>query len=303
VPHLSEIQKKYAGKVNVIGLNVWEDQKATDNSYFSKIDDYIKEMGDKMVYSVAADGFEGTMAKNWMQAAERNGIPTSFVVGKDGTVLWIGHPAVGLDKALDEIIAGKYDLAAAAEKDRVRRDKARAEREMFAPINTAMKAGDTKGAVAAIDSVVAKRPEMAGDLGVLKFNLLLKADESAAMAWAKTLSEGAGRDNVNVLNSLAWGIVDDKAKVKNPDYGLAVQIGERGISIAKETDPFYPFIADTYAYALYKNGQLDRALVVQAKAVAAAEAIKGFSEPTLKEIRDRLDMFKAKKAAGGGGGG
>jgi hypothetical protein len=302
VPHLSEIQKKYAGKVNVIGLNVFEDSKATDNSYFSKIDQYIADMGPKMTYMVAADGFEGKMAKAWMEASESRGIPTSMVVGKDGTVLWIGHPQAGLDKVLDEVIAGKYDLAGAAAKDKQRRDTARASREAFAPINNAIKAGDTKTAVIEIDKAVAKQPKLAVNLGLTKFNLLLRSDEPAAMAWAKALAEGAAKDDVNALNTLAWGIVDDKAKVKNPDFGVAVQIAERGFSLAKEEEMMYAFIGDTLAYALYKNGQIDRAIEIQAKSVAAAEKLKDFPAPTMKEMRERLDMFKAKKGSGGGGG-
>jgi hypothetical protein len=300
VPHLSELQKKYAGKVNVIGLNIWEEPKATDNSYFHKIDEYIAEMGDKMSYTVAADGYEGKMTKAWMEATDAPGIPTSFVVGKDGTVLYIGHP-MGLDTALEQIVDGKYDLQAAAAKDKDRRESTRARREAMEPISKAMKAGDTKGAVAAIDNAVAKNPKLSVMLGMTKFSLLAKSDEPAAMAWAKTFAEGAARDDVNTLNSLAWMLVDDKTTLKNPDMGLAVQIAERGFSLAKATDPTYGFIGDTLAYALFKNGQLDRAIEVQGKAVASAEAIKDFPAPTLKEMRDRLETFRQKKKAGGGG--
>jgi hypothetical protein len=298
VPHLSEIQKKYAGKVNVIGLNIWEDPKATDNSYFPKIDKYIADMGDKLTYSIAADGYEGKMTKAWMEAAGANGIPTSFIVGKDGTVLWMGHPMGGLDKALDEIIAGTYDVKAAAAKDQQRRDSSRAMREAMAPISDAIKAKDTPRAVAAIDAAIAKDPNLALNLGMTKFNLLLKSDEPAAFAWARTFSEGAAKDNPNLLNSLAWLIVDDKSGVKAPDNALAVQIAERALALTKTTEQMYGFVADTLAYALFKSGQLDRAIDMQAKAVASAEGVAGFPEPTLKEMRERLDMFKKKKGGG-----
>ena len=43
-----------------------------------------------------------------------------FIVGKDGKILWHGHPLHGLDTAMDEIISGHYDLARAMKVDAVR---------------------------------------------------------------------------------------------------------------------------------------------------------------------------------------
>jgi len=298
VPHLSEIQKKYEGKVNVIGLNIWEEPKATSNSYFYKIDDYIADFGDKLAFSIAADGYEGKMAKAWMEASEGQGIPTSFIVGKDGTVLWIGHPQAGLDQALDQILAGTYDLAGAAAKDKARRDNAKASREAYAPITNAMKAGDTKAAIAAIDAAIAKNPKLELNLGMTKYNLQLKSDVPAAMVTAKQLAEGAAKDMPNALNAIAWPMVDDAAPIKGADYGLAVKIAERGVSITKENDPFYAFIADTLAYAYFKNNQLDKAIETEGKAIKAAESQKEFPADTLKELKDRMEMFKKKKGGG-----
>jgi hypothetical protein len=300
VPHLSKIQKDYAGKVNVIGVNAFEEQNPKDNSYFTKIDKYIADMGDKMSYTVAADGYEGKMTKAWMTASESAGIPTSFVVGKDGTVLFIGHP-MQLDKVLDDILAGTYDLAGATAKDQQRRESSRAQREAFGPITAALKAKDSKAAVAAIDAAIAKNPKFEQMLALTKFNQLAMHDEPAAMAYARSLSEGSAKDNPNILNSLAWAMVDDKTKLKNPDLGLAVRIAEKGFAQTKETDMMYVFTGDTLAYALYKNGQLDRALDTQTKVVAALDKLKGIPEPTIKEVKDRLDMYKAKKAGGRGG--
>ena len=45
------------------------------------------------------------MAKNWMKAAGQNGIPTAFIVNKEGKIAWIGHPG-RMDEPLDKIVAG-----------------------------------------------------------------------------------------------------------------------------------------------------------------------------------------------------
>jgi len=63
-------------------------------------------MGDNMDYVVACDEDRQTFAA-YMQAYRHDGIPTAFVVDKNGKVVWDGHPMAGLDKALETILAGQ----------------------------------------------------------------------------------------------------------------------------------------------------------------------------------------------------
>jgi thiol-disulfide isomerase/thioredoxin len=99
IPHVNDLQKKYEGKVVVIGQNVWEDD-------VSKVEPFVKRMGDKMTYRVALDskpGAEGGMARTWMQAAGQNGIPAAFIIGGDGKIAWIGHP-MQMDQPLEAAV-------------------------------------------------------------------------------------------------------------------------------------------------------------------------------------------------------
>lgn len=104
IPHVTELAKKYPA-AQFVGVSVWEnDQKL--------VMPFVAKMGNKMNYSVAMDrvapgakGNEGAMAKAWMTAAGQNGIPTAFIVGKDGKVAWIGHPMV-MAEPLAKITAG-----------------------------------------------------------------------------------------------------------------------------------------------------------------------------------------------------
>jgi thiol-disulfide isomerase/thioredoxin len=113
IPHLTELQKKHKD-VTFIGVSVFENDQA-------KVKPFVKEMGDKMAYRVALDSVpagkprnEGAMAKNWMIAAGQKGIPTAFIIDGEGRIAWIGHPAT-MDDPLDKIVAGKWDLKAAAD--------------------------------------------------------------------------------------------------------------------------------------------------------------------------------------------
>src|SRR5436190_8031123 len=91
IPHLTELQKKHKD-VTVIGVSAFEQD-------FGKVKPFVEEMGAKMDYRVATDAVpegkqasDGAMAKNWMDAAAQQGIPTAFIVNADGRVAWIGHP-------------------------------------------------------------------------------------------------------------------------------------------------------------------------------------------------------------------
>lgn len=116
MPHLSELQRKYAGKLTVIGVNVRE----SDNreARLEAVADFVRKKGGDMDYTVAMDDPAGkTVFDAWMTAGGSYGIPTSFVVDGSGRLVWMGHPlgqnAEAFDRAVEQALAGKSDLEAA----------------------------------------------------------------------------------------------------------------------------------------------------------------------------------------------
>jgi peroxiredoxin len=109
IPKLNELHNNFKDK-GVVFLGIADDPP-----------DKVKEFmsGIKIEYSVAADDHRKT-AKNYLVAFGQNGIPYVFVIGKDGKVVWRGYPLRGLEKALDDIIAGSYDLQKEIRTDAVR---------------------------------------------------------------------------------------------------------------------------------------------------------------------------------------
>jgi thiol-disulfide isomerase/thioredoxin len=106
IPHLTELQASYKSKgVVVIGVSVDQDT--------SKVKPFVKEQGDKMNYTVAIDD-AGETNSTYMAAFGIGGIPTAFIVDKAGKIAWYGSPFdTSLEKILDAVIAGKYDIQAA----------------------------------------------------------------------------------------------------------------------------------------------------------------------------------------------
>lgn len=110
IPHLTEIQKTFKDKgVVVIGVSDEESRV---------VKPFVEKMGDKMEYVVAVDD-DGATSEGYMKAYGQNGIPHAFIVDQESRIVWHGHPMDGLDKALEQVVAGKMDLAAARKRSAV----------------------------------------------------------------------------------------------------------------------------------------------------------------------------------------
>jgi thiol-disulfide isomerase/thioredoxin len=292
IPHLTELAQKYQGKVTFTGVSVWEH----DEKYMDKVAKFVQDMGPKMDYHVAADdkADDGTMATNWMKAANQNGIPTAFVVGKDTKIAWIGHPMDdSLPGVLDQVLAGTFDAtAAAAKREKAEAEQAEFEQMMAKPMQLAQQ-GDYKGALAEVDKIIADKPEAESRLGGVKYNLLLKTDEPGAYAYARKLADGPYKDNPMALNNIAWGIVENRGNaLKAPDYDTALALAGKAATLTKNEDPT---ILDTLAYAHFKTGNVDKAIETQQKAIALLDKMPDADADMKKELNDHLALFKQAK--------
>jgi thiol-disulfide isomerase/thioredoxin len=97
MPLLADIQKKYADKgVVVVAISSEEEKGITE---FIKPRNYIN-------YRIALDDNKKTF-KKYMGGDP--GIPTLFIIGKDGIVLWKGYP-MEIDGVLEKVTSGKFDI-------------------------------------------------------------------------------------------------------------------------------------------------------------------------------------------------
>lgn len=126
IPHLTELQKKFKDQgVVFVGVS---DEKV------DVVRKFVDKMAEKMDYVVAVDN-ERKTSKGYMGAFGVNGIPHAFIVDQQGRIVWNGHPMAELEQTLQEMIAGRYDLAKAK-----KRDAARQKLEQFQEL--AMEGGD-----------------------------------------------------------------------------------------------------------------------------------------------------------------
>lgn len=106
---------------------------------------FVKRRGDKMNFSVALDSGcdeEGTgvMAKTWLPSLGGKGLPSTVIVDAAGKVAWMGAPD-GVDKPLQAVVAGTWDIAAAATEQRLRRRVEQTVAQFDARIPKALQAG------------------------------------------------------------------------------------------------------------------------------------------------------------------
>jgi thiol-disulfide isomerase/thioredoxin len=278
IPHLTELQKKHADVI-IIGVSIFEQD-------FEKVKPFVGEMGEKMNYRVAIDAVpegkdadEGAMAAAWMGAAGQSGIPTAFVVNRDGVIAWIGHPAE-LDKPLADIVANKWDVKAEAQRQKEERARERKLRAIAAKLHKAEEDNDTKAIIAIIRDDSKMEPLLAG----MKFDALINLNDiEKAATYGRKLVNELYKDSANQLNELAWGLVDpDRDKKADPQLvKVAVDAAKKAVELTKTKDGA---ILDTLACAYFLDGDVAKAVETQEKAVKL--------RPDDDDMKAHLEKFK-----------
>ena len=292
IPHLTELQKKYGNKVKFTGVSVWEEQDPADEKYIEKVEAFVKEWGDKMDYTVAADGKNATMAKTWMAAAGQNGIPAAFIVDQQGRIAWIGHPMAELDEVLAKVVDKSWDIEAAKAKAAKAAQEEAEMAELVKPLESALATGDPNIIIQEADKLIAKKPDMEPMVGPLKFQMLFDSQkESELYAYAEKASAGYAKDNAQFLNQMAWTIVENaENKLAKPNYDLSIKMATRAAELTKNEDAA---ILDTLAFGYFKKGDVKKAIELQTKAVALLDK-SDYPDEMKAEIKARLAEFKKK---------
>ena len=111
LPYLSILREQYK-KDGVVFIGITTEDTATVRAFLEKNKD--------AAYALAVDDDDKTYAQ-FMGAFGVSGVPHAFVIGRQGRILWEGHPMDDLDKVLQQVVAGQYDLADAQNVARARK--------------------------------------------------------------------------------------------------------------------------------------------------------------------------------------
>ncbi len=102
--NLSSLQDEYRDK----GVTV----VAICNESPDILKEFVMLKGEHVNFTVAADDLPARTSQNYMHAFRQLQLPHAFIVGKDATVLWHGHPLTdGMGQVVADIVAGKFNPA------------------------------------------------------------------------------------------------------------------------------------------------------------------------------------------------
>ena len=283
IPHLNELHKQMGKKgVVITGVNVWESERDAASAQRAK--DFLKAQGGKMSYRVALGG--KAFIKDWLEAAQVNGIPHAFVVA-DGKIAWTGHPAQLTAEMLGDILTGTPLAAAAPIADKIpqRRlskpavpagtapndpEMAAAQAKLDA-LSEAMRARDWDAAEKALPAAAGVLPKQEGQ--ELRDSIeaqigLARGKPAKFYAQLQKLAEEEF-DDAEALNEIAWRLLTMKAFAQNPNLALAEKCAVQSVKLTKEE---HPDKLDTLARLRWLQGKKEEAIRLQIKSVDKAEA-------------------------------
>ncbi|WP_352764566.1 redoxin family protein [Mesorhizobium sp. M0189] len=220
MPLLVQLQEKYKDSGLEVGGVAASENAPTANEARTRLDAWLTEKCSNLNFRIAFDS-TGEMDKLWMEPSLSFGIPTSFVIDRDGHIAFIGHP-MHLDQILPKVLNGSWrtsDEAKAANKERIASGQRDArEHALKKPINdrvSAAEAEDWKRALSAIEEGIALLPD----------NLIFR-QVHARLVLYKMRDMGVGlplmrqffRDAID-RNSEQWmGVALDQLFHSNVDY-------------------------------------------------------------------------------------
>ena len=100
ITNLSNLQKKYRDK-GLVAV-------AISSEPAEQLKPFVQFKGAEIEFAVAVDDDARKATGTYQQAFNQMMVPRAYVVGKNGNVLWYGHPLRGLDEVVDEIMSGRY---------------------------------------------------------------------------------------------------------------------------------------------------------------------------------------------------
>jgi thiol-disulfide isomerase/thioredoxin len=289
MPHVSELQEKYADKgVQVVSISSEPVETVTE---------FLKQTaaGEERTYAEITANYclttdpDESVHKDYMEAAGQNGIPCAFLVGKDGKIEWIGHP-MAIDEPLAQVVEGKWDRETFRAQFEAEQ---KLEREMSGIMRLAS-AGDLEGASAKLDALAAELGDAASEsiaqaraqIEMFAFQAAIASEKESAVEMLPRLIEALGGtpNAAGHVVSMVVGHAVGGGKIS--DELRAASIG--AVEKALENDPgqFEAPLMMLIARLQENGGDKAAAIAWMEKSLAVApEGYREMLESYLKELQ------------------
>ncbi len=259
IPHTTAMQKKY-GKDGVVFIGVTG--PGLDNrQQLSQVKRFVKEQGDKMDYAIAWDQ-SNKMDIDYLMATGAPGIPHTVVIDKEGRVAWQGDPRMGLEEALDEMVAGTYDIA----KEIARKENDRKLGQLLMRFQMAMQAQDHKLALTVLEESLQVDPTYeAVLLGVYGLHANAMDDMAAYSRWVESFIDKHQGDSEPLIALVNTLLSIEPAGHRQP--ALMVRAARKAFEAGGDKNVE---AAAVYARAAHRVGNVEQAVILQTVAMERA---------------------------------
>lgn len=292
IPHLTKLAQDNAGTVEVIGVSISERQNGPeDDGYIEAVQKFVDDQGERMGYRVAVDTPDKAMHATWFKPAGTGGIPTAYVIDRQGNVAWvgIGSPDV-VTRIVGEVLAGTFDPKKEAEREaktdadakkRAAADIAKAREqakntdEKYPGYQDAMKRGDHAAALEALNVAFRADPKSeAAGAYQWKFMLLLQHGKPADVdAYARELLQKFPLDD-DVIGFAAAVVVATSEDTPRFDAKLARELAEKSLAAAKPDSRWQQFARWRLGWAQWHTNDKEKAAVTIRQALDAVTKLK-----------------------------
>lgn len=201
-----------------------------------------------------------------MKAAGQHGIPTAFVISKDGRIVWIGHPMSLNEQILEDILAGHFDMAAFAEEYEKQLQEQNHLVKLYKRLHQATRDNDWDAADEALDEILRPRPDAQDGYAWVRVKILFgRKKYEEGCRFARAFSDKHPTD-AHMQNQLAWVMVTQQ-NLEPRILALAAKIAERANKAANRKAAH---ILDTLARVQFMSGKTTEAIATEQKAVELA---------------------------------
>ncbi len=285
IPDTNELARRYKDN----GLVVIGVTDAGQGQTLRTVQDFVASQGKRMRYRVAFDSTQESF-QTYVTGTGGMGIPHAVVIGKDGKIKWIGHPAdPEMRETIIDLLLDRYDPAKMEKRAAM---NARIEpllNELYSSLN----AGDWAKSMSLTDAILAIDP---ANMEALQLRVIVMTEEldstSDLRSWARDFITKHADDS-DALAKLA-GLLMAMPDITDREPALALQAAEQ----AYKADGKDARVVQTLASVYFGIGDVDAAVNYQEKAVEVSNPLEQ------SEAREYLEFYKtcqklaAKPASG-----
>ena len=232
IPHLTQLQKKYASRGLVVIGATSNDKWGNDRR---AVESMIAAKGTAFDYAVAwlpesrgADDI-GIFRNPWFRASEVEWLPCAYVIDRSGRIAFIGDPMMA-DPVVKAVLDGTFDMKAARSHDL----QAREARVMLKDLQPAIDRGDL----------------------------------ATALRIARAVTGGPGRNDPRSLLIVANALANSKAPPTREQLDVALAAAQRSVELTKS---LAPGMLDLLAHVWFLRGDVKKAVEIESRAVQLSE--------------------------------